>query len=68
VGYFFGRNNNGTSQNPFPLPFSPVLSPCLFSNEGAKKQPQFTIRPAIQGFSRHKDLFQFLLACSDFLL
>jgi len=45
---------NHTPQNPFSLPFSPVLSPCLFSNEGAKKQPQFTIRPAIQGFSRHK--------------
>jgi hypothetical protein len=38
----------------FTCRFPQRFHPCLFSNEGAKKQPQFTIRPAIQGFSRHK--------------
>jgi hypothetical protein len=46
------RDREVTPQNPFYLPVL-LISPCLFSNEGAKKQPQFIIRPAIQGFSRH---------------
>jgi hypothetical protein len=45
-----------------------MISQVFILNEGAKKQPQFRFRPAIQGFSRHKNLFQFLLACSAFLL
>jgi hypothetical protein len=30
-----------------------MISQVFILNEGAKKQPQFRFRPAIQGFSRH---------------
>jgi hypothetical protein len=59
--------NPHTPKPVFPAVFYSAFT-LFILNEGAKKQPQFTIRFAIQGFSRHKDLFQFLLACSAFLL
>jgi len=47
------RDREVTPHNPFfPAVFSSAFT-LFILNEGAKKQHQFTIRPAIQGFSRH---------------
>jgi hypothetical protein len=67
-GRVFFWSLNFTPQNTFfPAIFSSAFT-LFILNVCAKKQPQFIMHAAIQGFSRHKNLFQFLLACSDFLL